>query len=74
MLEVLLLLGVCGCNAETPVQEEHKQENAAETMTQAVVQDVTELTQSVKDEAAGVTQAVSEKEEAIIGEALAGAV
>lgn len=71
MLEVLLLLGVCGCNAETPVQEEHKQENAAETVTQAVVQDVTELTQSVKgeDEAVGVTQAATEKEEAIIGEA-----
>lgn len=39
LLGVVLLLGICGCGAETTVQEEQKQENVAGTVADVVVQE-----------------------------------
>ncbi len=58
LLGVIMLLGVCGCNTEAPVRGEQKQENVSGNVTEAVVQ-----------EAAGITQVVTEEEEETTGEA-----
>ncbi len=56
LLGVVLLLGVCGCDAEEPVQEEQKQESVAGTVTEAVVQEPAEITQPVTEGAEGTTK------------------
>ena len=68
LLEVILLLGVCGCNTEVPVQEVQKQENVAGTVTEAVVQEETGITEVVDEEEAEITQALTEEKLGTAGE------
>lgn len=68
LLGACLVIGVCGCNAGTPVQEGQKQENMVETVTKAVEQDEAEKTQAAPQQPAEITQAPAENEEEIAGE------
>ncbi len=69
LLGLLLMLGVCGCNAETPVREEEKLESIAGDVTEAVEKEPAEMTKAVTQEPVEITQAVTEKEEETIREA-----
>lgn len=55
---MILLLGICGCNAEEPKQEEQKQENVAGTMTEVVEQEETKVTEAVKEDEVKPTEVV----------------
>lgn len=69
LLGVILLLGVCGCDAKTTVQEEKKRESVSGTVTEAVIQKEAEITESVTQEPAEITQAVAKEEVGTTGEA-----
>lgn len=69
LLGAILLLGVCGCNTEEPVQGESKQENVAGTVTEAVEKKSAEITKAVMQEPVEITQAVTKEEEGTAGEA-----
>lgn len=60
LLGVYLVIGVCGCNAGTPVQKEQKQESVEETVTKAVEQDEPELTQTATQQPEDKAQASAE--------------
>ncbi len=69
LLGVILLLGVCGCNAEEPERVEQKQENVSGTVTEAVVREDAKITKPATQEPVEITQAVMEEEEETTGEA-----
>ncbi|MBQ8315481.1 MAG: hypothetical protein IJX95_07050 [Lachnospiraceae bacterium] len=64
LLGAALVLGVCGCNAKTPVQEEQKQENIAGSVTEAVKKEPEEITKAVIKEEEG-TAGETESTEAV---------
>jgi len=53
-----LLLGICGCGTETPEPKGQKQENVSGTVTEAVVQEPAEITQTVTEGELKPTEAV----------------
>lgn len=69
LLGVILLLGVCGCDTEVPVQEEQNRGSVAGTVAETAGQEGTEITEAVTQEPVEITQAVTEAEEGIAGEA-----
>lgn len=62
LLGAALVLGVCGCDAKTPVQEEQKQENIAGSVTEAVKKEPEEITKAVIKEEEGTAGETEPKE------------
>ena len=61
LLGVALVLGICGCNAKEPVQEEQKQANIAGSVTKATEKEPEEITKAAEKEPAEVTKAVTQE-------------
>lgn len=68
LLGVIMLLGVCGCNTVTPVQEEKKQVIVTGDVTEKVEKDSAKITKTVMQDPIEIMQAVAKVEEGTAGE------